>query len=230
METSYWTYRPATASLHIERLSDLQWDLEVLRVIPESNRPQESELYLTKDWDYREMHPGKATMLYAHCYGQTYCEAVARREGSAHNARPFRSESWNPFEEAPVRARAFWKGRRFCDLAGMPYEFYIGMFFSIAEDYFEDLPRPQEMYRKFEAAKVLEVWDGLNEMGVIRYPENDLYKLRYNWQDKPCQQQWEAYLIERMMMKPRDVRLEAMELSREYFRDETATLLASNKE
>ena len=226
MEASYWTFRPDAASLHIERLSDLQWDLEALRVIPENLRQNEAKLFLTKDWDYREMHPAKATALYAHCYGQTYMEAVARRAGDVHNARPFKGENWNPFEEAPVRARAFWKGRQLCDEAGMPYEFYMGMFFSIAEDYFEELPRPQELYRKFEAAKVLEVWDGMETIGLIRYPESECYKLRYNWGNKPCQVAFEKYLVERMMLKPVEVRRIAVETNRDYIRDETAKLLA----
>lgn len=225
METSYWTYRPAPASLFIERLSDLQWDLEVLRHIPENLRQNESELFLTKDWDYREMHPAKATALFAHCYGQTYCEAIARREGTTHNARPFNNDDWNPFSEAPIRARAFWKGRQLCDQAGMPYEFYIGLFFSIAEDYFEEPPRPQEMYRKFEAAKVLEVWDGMNDIGMIRYPDSETYKLRYNWQNKPCQVAFEEYFVDRMMLKPADVRRIATETNRDYIRDETARML-----
>ena len=214
-----WQHRPAAAGAYIASKSDLQWDDITLTVIPLEDRLDELPLYEKKWWDYRDMHPAKATAIFAQYYGEFYCESHERRYGvPAQDV--FRNPIWAWNEEAPVRAKAFWKARRVVDEAGMPYEFFISMFFAIAEDYFEELPRPQELWRYDVFGKVLICWDGLGQSGHVRFPNDDIYKLRYNWQDKPAQHQWQAWLENKLKGKPETALRELQALNGDYVTDD----------
>lgn len=187
---------PSEAILFVERQSDIQWDRDVIRKIPLKQRQDEAELYQTKWWDYRPIHPGHATALFAQAYGQAWRQAYDRRDGEDSErwdlvSYPFLDRNWNPFIEAQARARGYWKARRYCDEAGMPYEFYCQQFFSKAEDYFEDLPRPQEMYRIDVIVPVLEDWKLLSASGMPQMPEHEDYFLRYNSAEKQHQIEWQ---------------------------------------
>lgn len=203
----------------INRMSDLQWDDETLRVIPLKDRQSEISLYDTKWWDYRDLHPAKATAMFAAAYHRAL-ECSTERRGSFLDLRV----KINPFDEVPVRAIAFWRARKFCDEHGFPYDFYCNVFFGQAEDYFPKMPRPQEMWRKDVAMVVYEAWQNLEESGQIQYPTNPLYHVRYNWDDKPCQHAWEEYYLKRLMEKPREVRQLILELEGKYIRDDAAAL------
>ncbi len=191
-------FTPVEAEVFADRMSPAQWDREVLRHIPLKSRLEEAELYLTKWWDYRPLHPAHATTLFAQAYGEAWRRAFVRRRGSEQDhwrliSTPFRTMDWNPFMEVQARARAFWKARRYCDEAGMPYDFYCYQFMDKAENYFEDLPRPQEMYRIDVIVPVLEDWELISGSGQYKMPNHPDYELRYNWQDKQHQHEWEAH-------------------------------------
>ena len=72
----------------------------------------------------------------------------------------------------------------------MPYKFYCEQFFDKAEDYFEDLPRPQEMYRVDVIVPVLEDWKTLSASGMPQMPEHKDYLLRYKSVEKQHQIEW----------------------------------------
>lgn len=188
---------PIEAEVFVERMSDAQWDIEVLRHIPLKLRQDEADLYTTKWWDYRPLHPGHATALFAQAYGVAWRQSHDRRGGTERwdlVSYPLIGRDWNPFIEAQARARGYWQARRYCDEAGMPYEFYCQQFFSKAEDYFEDLPRPQEMYRRDVIIPVLEDWGLVSASGMPQMPTHEDYFLRYNDQHKQHQEEWaEAY-------------------------------------
>ena len=190
------SHLPTEAEVFVERLSDAQWDIEVLRHIPLKLRQDEATLYTTKWWDYRPLHPAHATTLFAQAYGVAWRQANDRREGNDSErwdlvSYPFIDRNWNPFIEAQPRARGYWQARRYCDEAGMPYEFYCQQFFDKAEDYFEELPRPQEMYRRDVIIPVLEDWKLRSASGMPQMPKHEDYFLRYNNQHKQHQEEWE---------------------------------------
>ena len=221
MEAFKWNHRPVDARIFIDRLSNLQWDVEVLNTIPLKDRVDEVPLFQQKWWDYRDMHPGKATALFAHHYGEAYAVAMVRRTGTQ-SPSVFNSPQWNPFEEAAVRAKAFWKARRICDEAGMPYWFYLSVLFGSAEEYFENLPRPQELWRRDLIGVVLESWEHIENSGHIMFPSDDIYQLRYNWSNKPCQHEWEAFYSKRLKQVPQEVRELMLEINGEFIRESVA--------
>lgn len=204
-------YLPMEAEAFVERMSDAQWDIEVLRHVPLKHRLNEATLYSTKWWDYRPLHPAHATALFAQAYGIAWRQASDRRFGCSSErwdlvSYPFIDRSWNPFIEAQARARGFWKARQYCDDGGMPYEFYCQQFFSKAEDYFENLPRPQEMYRRDVILPVLEDWELLSASGMPQMPKHEDYFLRYNGVDKQHQKEWEEAYSNWLDKKPGTIR------------------------
>jgi len=214
---------PQAAETFSDRMSDIQWDREVIRAIPLSLRLDEASLYQTKWWDYRPIHPAKATTLFAHSYGEAWRRASERRNGIGEcNWRvindPFRTPDWNPFMEAPARAKAFWMARRYCDEAGIPYDFYCNGFFDKAENYFVDLPRPQEMYRRDVIFEVLKDWE---YAGGTCLPKHVDFFLRYNWDNKQHQKDWEASSTLRLQKMQPEVVAWQLANNGKYFRIET---------
>lgn len=221
MDTHPNTTIPFAARNFVDRQSDLQWDALVLGVIPEALRVNEAKLFRTKFWDYRLLHPGRATTLFAWAYSIAYQRFQARRTGlSSKEFAALNNREWNPFAEAPVRARGFWKARQLCDEMGIPYDDYCDCFFSVADDYYEQAPRPQEMYRADTARQVIEWWEDRKTHGAITYPRNPFYLLDENWINHPHQQEWEDYSCDYMRHKAPEVRRMALDHRRKFFRSE----------
>lgn len=226
MVTDTDTLIPSAARYFVERQSDLQWDAMTLETVPRDLWADEAALYQTKFWDYRLIHPSHATALFAQAYGVAYSRFQARRTGlAATNFTPLNSREWNPFEEAPARVRAFWKARQFCDELGMPYDDYCACYMSVADEYYENPPRPQEMYRVDTAGVVVEWWEERRASGVITYPRNEHFQLRDNWCGSPHQMEWEEFSKRHMLAKPIDVRELALKWRAPYYREEVANEL-----
>lgn len=221
---------PAAVGHFIERLSDLQWDYEVARVIPKEWWARERDLYDKKFWDYRRIHPAKATAMFAMSYGVAYRFNYLRGTGDLLNEmEPFKTQSWSPFEETPQRAKAFWKGRVVADEFGMDYLRYCFDAFEIAGDN-RLRPRlllPRDMYASDIALRVGERAEDVANSGVMYWPSDAMYEIRYNYEGLECQDQWETALVKHIRSKPRPIRPIVLDQCRNYLREETALLLGS---
>ena len=228
MDIEKYAQKPSQAVIFLDRQSDLQWDDLAIKVIPLKDRLEEPNLYATKWWDYRPLSPAHATALFAHAYGMAWRASHFRRNGDVPLiGTPFRTDHWNPYAEAPVRAKAFWKARRICDEIGIPYPFYCFTFFGIAESYFEDLPRPQEMWRKDVIGFVMDHWAELGNSGHLIMPEHELFHLRYNWQDKKYQHEFEDMYVSWLKVRPSVIRDFHLEQNERFFRDETVSAIGA---
>lgn len=105
----------------------------------------EPELFKTKWFEYRHLHPTKATFLYAHHYQKAYKRhfGIIFDKNRANNVLGTKKD--------PVLnkgAISFWKGRVASDKLGIPYDFYIsqGMSFLINEVKWKRIPRPSQLY------------------------------------------------------------------------------------
>lgn len=117
------------------------------RFVPVSLLAVEAELYSTKHWDYRFMHPAQATQLFAHCYGQAKKHAVERRTDIwiGRNMRGIKQASIFDMDSRSITG--FWKGRQMADRLGIPYDFYceyVMLFADVAR--WENLPTPVQTY------------------------------------------------------------------------------------
>lgn len=86
----------------------------------------EVPLFTSKWFDYRFMHPVKATYLFAHHYRQVYRRLFAENfdEARAEFVKGFRGEDL--FRDAPaVIVSSMWRARQHADAIGCPYEVYI---------------------------------------------------------------------------------------------------------
>jgi len=124
-----------------------QCDELAIQHIPVNLLAREAELFSTKHWDYRFLHPVQATQLFAHHYSQARKHAAERRIDIwvGRNMRGIKSDV---IFDLPTRAiTGFWKGRQMADSLGIPYDFYcehVMLFADIAR--WDNLPTPVQTY------------------------------------------------------------------------------------
>jgi hypothetical protein len=205
---------PAESNYFLENTSDAVWDSIVLFALDPEELKGEQNLYKTKWWDYRPEHPGKATMLYAQAFYVVYRQAVSIGTGLTPDS-PLSNPRLNPFEEADVRIKAFWRGRRKVDELGIPYDFHMYQAASYLTQFIDRPLRPQDMYRIDALEKSQERWELLTSTGYTRFPVHEDYRIRYNWRNAKHQQQWEDYLTEKLKRAPHSV----VEFHQTEFRD-----------
>lgn len=126
---------------------DLDCEEMIARHIPLSLMKGESELFGTKHWDYRFMHPAKATQLFAQHYAIAKKRALQRRVDVyiGHNHRPLKAAS--VFDLAKSHVTGFWKARRQADQLGIPYDFYCEQAMQFADvARWQNLPGPIQLY------------------------------------------------------------------------------------
>lgn len=118
-----------------------------VRFAPLNLLPEEGELFRTKHWDYRFLHPAQATQLFAHCYAQAKKHAVERRTDIwvGRNMKGLKDPVIYSLDARTITG--FWKGRQMADRMGMPYDFYCEaamLFADVAR--WENLPTPIQLY------------------------------------------------------------------------------------
>lgn len=124
-----------------------QCDELAIRFIPVQLLKEEAELFQTKHWDYRFLHPVQATQLFAHCFAQARKHAVERRTDIwvGRNMKGIKAD--NIFELDQRSITGFWKGRQMADRLGIPYDFYcehVMLFADVAR--WDNLPTPIQTY------------------------------------------------------------------------------------
>lgn len=129
-------------ALHPER-----YDALTVECIPERYWRGESKLYKSKWWDYRPMHPMKATYHFVEAYKSAYKRAFSRRADSE-AARFLKVFAHDDFLEGAASTRtALWLARQAADEIGCPYDFFCARAMHYAERRdWAMLPRPQAMY------------------------------------------------------------------------------------
>lgn len=124
-----------------------QCDALAVQFVPLNLLQEEADLFQTKFWDYRFLHPTQATQLFAHSYAQAKKHAVERRTDIwvGRNMKGIKAEC---IFELPQRTiTGFWKGRQMADRLGIPYDFYCEyamLFADVAR--WENLPTATQLY------------------------------------------------------------------------------------
>lgn len=99
-------------------------DALAIRFIPLKLLQEESDLFQSKFWDYRFMHPTQATQVYAHEYAAALKRAVSRRTDLFMGLNMKGLKKPVIFELESRSITGFWKGRQMADRIGCPYDFY----------------------------------------------------------------------------------------------------------
>lgn len=109
----------------------------------------EAKLFSTKWFDYRHLHPTKATYLYAAAYMQAYSSEMQVRFDVVRGKYmlPLKGAKDDIFNAKSRDYTALWKGRQAADSLGIPYDFYCRAVMRWAEESgWRYLPRSAQMY------------------------------------------------------------------------------------
>jgi hypothetical protein len=105
-------------------LGFLNYEILTIQHIPVKEMKAEAELMGLKWFDYRQLHPMKATYYFAKCYTVAY-QDFYRKSLNAEAAQYVRFLKGHDFLEAREN-KSIWKLRQLCDRMGMRYDFFLG--------------------------------------------------------------------------------------------------------
>lgn len=131
-------------------------EIALLKVRPEY-RMDESDLFLTKWFDYRHLHPVKATYLFTHEYRSRVREMYAKTRDvkKALTVKPIAQD--DVFES--VVWASMWRARQAYDRLGVRYGFGLAFTFNRCNDrgwgYF---PRPNQLYGEELILDLRDAW------------------------------------------------------------------------
>lgn len=122
-------------------------DALAIRFIPLKLLKEESELFGTKFWDYRFLHPAQATQVFAEAYGAALKRAVSRRTDLWRGLMMKGMKTPLVYEQPERNITGFWKARQMADRIGCPYDFYCEQAMQFADKArMHFLPAPQQLY------------------------------------------------------------------------------------
>lgn len=130
----------------------------LMLTIPEELRGSEIELYSSKWFDYRGLHPVKATYFFAHCFDVGYRRAYAatRDFETSKTIKPFMVD--DPFRSGDIIG--LWRARQTCDNIGVSYEFYVSHALKVCyEGGWRRIPRPNQIYSDAMIDEVVAAWE-----------------------------------------------------------------------
>lgn len=193
-----------------------RYDALAVEHIPPQYWQSESELFATKWWDYRIMHPMQATYHFVSAYKRAYKAAYGRRQDTEASQwlRVFAKDDF--LEGAASTRTALWLARQKADEIGCTYDFFCGraMYYAERRDW-AMLPRPQAMYSNkpmyqsdMTIAQVVErTWEKRCK-DELMYSTADFYRSA-NFVNNIHQRQHQAMLIERIRNNPNKAMLVA---------------------
>lgn len=170
------------------------YDELAYRLIRKDWRDLEAELFTTKWFDYRFMHPTEATYLYASCYEGAYRRAFRANFDAARadEVRVFKKS--NVFCDDRSVISGLWRGRQKADALGIPYDIFLSLAFKEVLRFWKQkhMPRPSHLYNDDLLARVIQGWEELQSARLI-YATHDAYKLE-NARGLACQLEHVAWL------------------------------------
>lgn len=171
-----------------------------LRVIPPALLEGEADLFGSKWFDYRRLHPTQATFLFMHLYRKAYRRVMARREDYRQVELLRGMKVGNPFDPSRKETPAFWKARRLADVAGIPYENFCYLALDYGErSCWEHLPRPGQFEKPELFEAIVAGWQA--ESGAfIHVPVDPIY-LAKHWVGSAIQVSFHDWLMTQISMR-----------------------------
>lgn len=173
-------------------LEMLHAELLAIQHIPASLTKKEPELMRKKWFDYRRMHPTKATYLFAQAYNRAYGDCVSvMKDRSGKFMRGFKGLD---FMESRERL-AFWRLRQLIDSLGIRYDFFLrkAMDWHVEAGWLQP-PRPSHIGANADmVTDVMMAWE--EECAArIQFPRDSRYKA-VNFFGHVDQLDWESWLV-----------------------------------
>lgn len=176
-------------------LTFLDAELLMLRHVPDSLIKKEAELMRVKWFDYRRLHPTKATYLLAHTYNKAYqnCMTVMRDRSGAF-MRGFKGMDFFDSKEK----LSFWRLRQLIDSLGIRYDFFLrhAMNEHISAGWIRP-PRPSQVGSNPDfVTNIMMAWE--EECAArLQFAKDPRYKAR-NFFGHADQLAWETWLVEQI--------------------------------
>lgn len=141
-----------------------EWDSAVMdewvaKNIGLSRCKGEADLFETKWFDYRDMHPLQATAVFTEEYKRQYANIMLTHGREDFQSAPFSTGLKRvPFQDqSAANKTSIWKARQFADRYCVNYGYFIGTVLSIAASRLWDkLPRPQHLWQP----ELIEIFEG----------------------------------------------------------------------
>lgn len=163
-----------------------EWDLFTLNN-PGLNTTGEAKLYESKWFDYRRMHPMRATFELIEEYCQSHRRQYARRF-DVHEAAAL---NLNPMLEGRHKLEAFWNARRKIDALGISYDYYCSTAADLAERCWSHLCRPEDLGNSFIVTRVGEEWKEYTKV-TFKFPKDPHFTWAH-WKQTPDQLAWREF-------------------------------------
>lgn len=162
--------------------------------------PLEPRLTRAKWFDYRFMHPGRATCLYAHYYREIYRRLTERHLDRSRAAfvRGAREDIFGSPELLP-----FWRGRQFADALGIPYQLYIelAMTYALRQRKMDRLPRPAQLFGDRMIEELQAQWLERRKSRV--FVAQDPRYLLENYRGDPAQIAHQEWIMDQAQLRER---------------------------
>ena len=110
----------------------------------------ETELFSTKWFDYRNMHPLVATCLFSEIYKVEYARIMLTHGRDDFQRAPFRTGLKRvAYQDHGMGVKtSLWRARQFADKYCCSYDYYISTMLSVAaQRLWANLPRPQHLWQ-----------------------------------------------------------------------------------
>lgn len=163
---------------------------------------EEPDLYATKWWDYKRLHPVKATELFAEAYKTAHKEALKKRRDLYIGLNHTGLKQPKLFDNAKSVITGLWRARQTADRYGVDYLFYCSKAFAFAETMnFTYLPVPTQIYNEKRWTEdapsmvewILKDWRAVNS-GALKTPDDAFY-YSDNYIGHAYQREYQRHLI-----------------------------------
>ena len=181
-------------------LTFLHAEVLAIQHVPATLLKKEAELMRTKWFDYRRMHPTKATYFLASCYAKAYGNAIAVMKDSQMGLyhKGFKGMDFMQTKEA----LSFWRLRQSIDKLGIRYDFYLrkAMDWCI-ENGWRRPPRPSQLASNPDmVSDIMLAWE--EECAArIQFCKDDRYKVR-SFFGHADQIAYEQFIVQAIKQRP----------------------------
>lgn len=152
-----------TQTSTIPERSDYERDVLALMTIPRKWVAFETDLFASKWFDYRYLHPVEATYLYAKAWEASWRRAFSRVIDDAKAPYVKCYKSHDVFDLKGTVLTGLWRGRQVADAIGMPYQAFCDLTFEETLRFWQrsHLPRPTQTYASRLIEPVVAKWEEL---------------------------------------------------------------------
>ncbi|EOT9483085.1 hypothetical protein ACKW79_003211 [Escherichia coli] len=171
----------------------------------------EAELFETKWFDYRDMHPLMATCLFTEAYKRQYSNIMLTHGREHFETAPFTTGLKRlPYQElSTANKTSLWKARQFADRYCCSYDYFICTVLSAAaRRLWDKLPRPQHLWQP----ELIEIFEEKLARRATTRLDDSLVSFKHmgDMQFNPIQESYFEWILERLRTIPRSKRIRAI--------------------